>query len=302
MMKNKEYISIGNIITKHIQTQITKLHRASLVYKGWNEIIFDYDNKDEFSSFTVFDLRIKAFYLERLYIMASPHGNFKNIAALALVKANKDLNVLGTDAANHHIITNYHTLLIWFRAYRDTDSFPNSSKLRPSKSKLPYSPYSNPDVCEQIISYCKDNLSTLSMESVFNHLHDQILPKLVQTIQKERNELDYTKRGLLKEYHIKQLTMMTVYNWMTKHLGFKYKQRRKCYYVDNHEKTENIKYRREFIDRYFAYKIRCHRWIHISAQERESMIFKGELDINSGYKYQAEDATTMYEYHCDDHI
>ena len=32
------------------------------------------------------------------------------------------------------------------------------------------------------------------------------------------------------------------------------------------------------------------------------MIFKGELDINSGYKYQAEDATTMYEYHCDDHI
>ena len=40
---------------------------------------------------------------------------------------------------------------------------------------------------------------------------------------------------------------------------------------------------------------------YLCTRERESMIFKGELDINSSYKYQAKDAATMYEYHCDDH-
>lgn len=36
------------------------------------------------------------------------------------------------------------------------------------------------------------------------------------------------------------------------------------YYVDNHELPMNVAYRADFIDRYFSYEFRCHRWIVIS--------------------------------------
>ena len=90
-------MSIRDMITKHISSQITKLCNANLTLDGWKDIVKDHDEDDTFLSFAVFDLRIKAFYLQNLYIKASQYYdvicNFKNIAALALVKTNKQLNV-----------------------------------------------------------------------------------------------------------------------------------------------------------------------------------------------------------------
>ena len=144
----------------------------------------DYDDNDDFSAFAVFDLRIKSFYLQNLYIKAAQYydniKNFKDIAALALVETNKQLHVLGTKKTDLHIITCYETLLNWFCMYRDHDAFPNSSKLRSPKSKLPYFLSCNPDVSTQIIGFCKENLPTLSLESVYCHIHDVIIPNLVQ--------------------------------------------------------------------------------------------------------------------------
>ena len=214
--------------------------------------------------------------------------------------ANRHLNEHGTDTANLHIITNYQIVLTWFRTYRNADTFPNKSKLRSPKSKIPYFLSCNPEVSGQIIAYCKENLSTISTESIYCHIHDSIIPNLVQAIQNDRDSISYSRSDLFKEFRLKKLTLATVYNWM-KHLGFRYERRRKCYYVDNHEKPANIQYRIEFIKRYFAYELRCYRWIQISADEQNRMVLKGLLDKMMGHKYKHE-GKIMYEFHCDDHI
>lgn len=46
-------------------------------------------------------------------------------------------------------------------------------------------------------------------------------------------------------------------------LGFQYYVRRKTYYVDGHERPDNVENRREYIRRYFAYERCCFRWIQL---------------------------------------
>ena len=261
-MISAEYASTRSLITQHIEIQIQILRRANLTFDGWKAIIHQYDNDDQFSPFAVFDLRIKAFYMQHLYIKAQEYydtiGNFNDIASLAILEANKNLSVFGTERANLHIITHPKTLMKWFRLFRESDSFPNTSKLRSAKSKMPLFLSSNPEVSESILSFCKTNISTLSIESVLDHIHEHVIQNLVKTIQEQRDDKSYNKALLFKEFRLKKLTLMTVCNWM--HLfGLKYEDRRKSYYVDNHEKPENIKYRRDFIKRYFAYELRCYR-------------------------------------------
>ena len=83
-------------------------------------------------------------------------------------------------------------------------------------------------------------------------------------------------------------------------LGFKYERRRKSYYVDTHEKPENVRYRREFIKRYFKYEIRAYRWISISADERTNMVMEGKIEKDLGYEYKKE-GKTYFKFHIDDH-
>ena len=304
-LKN-EVISYGQYVMNHIQSQINKLGKAHLTFHGWTALINNYDHdEDEFSPFAVYDLRLKAYYLQKLYQMSLKYydtiSDFDNIAKLALAEANYHLGTHYCHEDTHlHIIKHPDTLLLWFRQYRENDAFPNSSKLRSRKSTMPFILSSNPDLAEQIITYCKEELSTLTSESVHHFVHETAIPNLVETIQKERNDYEYDKTQLFKEYQLKKLTVGTIYKWML-HLGFKYETRKKCYYVDNHENPQIIQYRNEFISRYFNYERRCFRWISITAQERSKMIEDDMLDTKSGYKY-THNGTAMFEYHVDDHI
>jgi hypothetical protein len=53
-----------------------------------------------------------------------------------------------------------------------------------------------------------------------------------------------------------------MYRWM-RLLGFKYEVRKRCYYVDWHEKPETKVYRKKFAKRYFEDEKLMHRWIQI---------------------------------------
>ena len=70
--------------------------------------------------------------------------------------------------------------------------------------------------------------------------------------------------------------------------------------VDNHEKPENIRYRHAFIQRYFQYELRCHRWWQISKAEYEAMIRDGKLAADIGYHY-TQNGEQFVELHVDDH-
>ena len=115
----------------------------------------------------------------------------------------------------------------------------------------------------------------------------------------ERNDEDYDKEKLLKEYSLKKLTDTTVCNWM-RQLGFKYEIRKKCYYVDNHDSPENLEYRKLFIQRYLKYELRAHRWYSITKEKKEEMVRDGKLDVESGFSYE-RDGVEMIELHVDDH-
>ena len=128
-------IPYGDIIVEHLEAQIAKLQSAHLSFKGWTRIIQDYDpDVDEFSPFAIFDLRIKAFYLQKLYKYALMYYDsincFKDIAALALLECNRQYEVHNSEDAALHTVNNPATLLMWFRSYRITDSFPNFAKLQ----------------------------------------------------------------------------------------------------------------------------------------------------------------------------
>ena len=302
---SKSCISYKNILHLHIASEIDKLKNVYLTVNGWKTIIDNFDESDKFSDFSIFDLRLKAFYLEKLYTMSLKHfdtiTNYNDIASLAILQAN---TLLGYDVhynnhANFHCIHSTKTLLRWFRIYREANMFPNFFKLRSKKSKLPNFLSENPDCVEAIHEYCKENLSSLSVEKVHDHLHEVVLPNIANTIKKHRNDASYDVQSLKKEYKLRELTVRTVCLWMNI-LGYVYGSRRKSYYVDNHETPENVKYRNEFISRYFAYELRCHRWVSITKAKKDEMVMEGKLDPGLGYPY-SKNGVEYVEYHVDDH-
>ena len=159
--------------------------------------------------------------------------------------------------------------------YRIKDGFPSVPNSH--KSQLPLLLSQNPDIVHQIISFCRSNISTLTIDAVHQHVHDTILPNLAETIKKERNLEVFDCEMLKKEYRLKTLSHQTIFNWMQK-LGFHYKPRKKSYYVDTHERPENVHYKMAFIRRYFEYEIRAHRWISIPKAESMQMVANGEIE------------------------
>ena len=84
-------------------------------------------------------------------------------------------------------------------------------------------------------------------------------------------------------------------------LGFKYSTRKKTYYIDGHERPDNVAYRKEYIKRYLSYKRRCFRWIQLSEKEVEELEKEDELFTrDDGFKYKKNDLT-YFEFHVDDH-
>ena len=138
------------------------------------------------------------------------------------------------------------------------------------------------------------------------------MPALVERKREELANPEYNKEDLFVEHQLTKLTLRTVYKWMDR-LGFRYQPRMKCYYVDGHEKTEVIAYRRNFIRRYFQQEQRMFRWIQIPLLEVEAMEEAGELQKGMGQRYNANatgqrltsdsdnDHTIWVEFHVDDH-
>ena len=152
----------------------------------------------------------------------------------------------------------------------------------------------------QITDFSQKNLSNLNAELVHSQIQEVIIPKLVTFIAKETNNPSLASTQLLHHYHIKKLSLKTVFNWM-KELGFKYKPHQKSYYVDTHKSAENVEYRIEVIKRYFDYEICCDSWISITIDKREKLVKEGKLTSElNGYEYEKY-GIKFVEYHVDDH-
>jgi hypothetical protein len=69
-------------------------------------------------------------------------------------------------------------------------------------------------------------------------------------------------------------------------MGYKFKERKKCYYTDSHECLDVIEYRNKFIKNYLNnLEIQCHRYIQIPLK------FYDKLINNKKYKVTQKDTT-----------
>jgi len=77
----------------------------------------------------------------------------------------------------------------------------------------------------------------------------KVLPQLLENYPVLHNnlvkEIDNNLAHLSGEYVFTKLSLPTIYRWMHA-LGFKYDERKKCYYVYNHKSEANVTYRRGF--------------------------------------------------------
>ena len=268
-------------------------------------MIKDYNPQYAYSDFQIFYVQLKCYYLQKLYSKVFQYCNditdFNTIAKLALVDANNSFGLYSSLSNNNGFtaITNPKTMLLWFRLFCENDSFPNANKTQ-HKSQLPFFLLQNPDAYKAILSYFRSNLSTLTVESVHHHIHEKVIPKLVEKVRNKQNNQDYNCEDLKKEFRVQKLTIQTVYNWMIR-IGFKYQPRKKSYYVDTHESPENASYRVSFIKQNFEYELKSHCWISIPVSEAEEMAEKGELELELGYRY-TKDEKEYIEFHIDDHL
>jgi hypothetical protein len=206
------------------------------------------------------------------------------------------------DGVDH--IKNKETLSRWHLVFRRNDeSFPNPHvhSIDGQKTSLPPLLDRNPDLARSIINYAKQNLNELSAELLYSYIHEIALPALLDERRAELADETYTMGQLLLENQLTKVSIPTIFRWMRR-LGFKYEIRRKCYYVDGHEKPETKKYRKTMVSQYLENELRMHRWIQLPLAEFNDLEAHLEIEIGNGHHYtDPQTNIEMVEHHVDSH-
>mmetsp|Transcript_1842 Transcript_1842/g.2668 ORF Transcript_1842/g.2668 Transcript_1842/m.2668 type:complete len:156 (+) Transcript_1842:262-729(+) len=109
-------------------------------------------------------------------------------AAINIVKE-KEVRPTFDDASDDDIENNTNTSFIfypkaqtimkWHRDFRmNRESFPNLCARRSLQEKLPPFFNRNADVAQEFIAHARENLSTLSVETMHNFVHETLIPNL----------------------------------------------------------------------------------------------------------------------------
>lgn len=334
--EDEEETPLQEILLKRIK----RLKDAFLSPSGWREVIDDRDADNLYSEADQFRLRRACKYLAAALVIALAYlvpGQFTwtNCCELALGTINRQEStvVAGVDGSllewelsiedrrvqflkpleqeNPHALTNAKYLMTLHKSIRtNNEQFQNRHKAtKNGKTALPPLLDAYPEAKDSMIRYAKGNLNHLSSERVYSHVHETILPGLVevknQEVKDETGELGtYTVESILKENGLVKLSIPTIYRWMRR-LGFKYEVRKKCYYVDTHEKPDNKRYRKRYAREYRELELRMFRWVQISHQDflylQQTNKFKEHELVAKGYEYACPDGRRIIEFHVDDH-
>ena len=164
-----------------------------------------------------------------------------------------------------------------------------------------------PSTKEQFLHYCNSMIKSgeLSTESARTELVNVISPKCYASLVSELGESDrnnhQTYDEFLKFMGLRSISMNTTWRWMH-HLGLSYDENRRCYYTDGHERPDVVDDRdNRFLDVYFNYEIRTHRWVQITdsvATELEKSM--KQFPLNCYHSYIHDDIPHR-EYHVDCH-
>ena len=160
-----------------------------------------------------------------------------------------------------------------------------------------------PDAKESFCDFADANMKVLTGELMVEYVVDTLVPAL----RKEHNSANPQQpdvpdnKEFLLSMGYRNLGVATVVKWMNA-LGYRYDVRRKHYFNDRHEEPTNVTYREAYLERYWEYESRSHRWIKISKTESAQLIEKEIVLPGQGYKYVDEANKDMVEYHVDDGV
>ena len=90
---------------------------------------------------------------------------------------------------------------------------------------------------------------------------------------------------------------------MDNFLGYVYSETKKTYYTNGHDRADVIEDRDcRFLDQYFEYELRCHRWVHIKKEDAMVLAKKHPtFAVNPCYNFQKDDVE-YNEYHMDTRV
>ena len=209
---------------------------------------------------------------------------------------------IAEDTPGMRTIKSSRTIRNWYKEFRDEGrKFSAKPYLTESKLNLPHFLSEHPEVCLKVQQYARENLGEMSIELMWEYFHDTVLPKLVKEkfkVSKDDTEYKVNLKIMLNEYGLTNICPITVYRWMI-NLGFRYKERRKGYYVDGHERPATIEYRNKFVKRYLQYEQRMFRWIQITKARSDQLANEKIIPENSGYAYNDSNGDMMVEHHVD---
>ena len=299
------------IVENTMEKRIKQCKQAYTTSNGWRSIVEDNDQNNMCTENDIFNIRQKAKYVSialKIALDEMPSITWSECCDRAVSVVQEFSSKMG-DSIDSTGLKNGVTIQRWFRIFRsNSETFPNSHYVRRGKVLLPQLLDNYPVFTRNLVKEMDDNLAHLSGEFVLNYVMDTGIPIILEERRKELGRIlgsTFTIINLLNENGLTKLSLSTIYRWIDA-LGYKYNERKKCYYVDNHESIDNVQYRNSFLKRYFSYELRAHRWIQISLEESKKMEEKCEISIGCGYKYiiknKDKDDITMVEYHVDDSI
>jgi hypothetical protein len=290
----------GDVSPKEaVEERILKLKRGYATSTGWKLAIDDFDQQDLCSPHERFNFQMKCRYVSlalRYALADMPGQTWLECCQDVVASVNR------VDGVDH--IKNKETVSRWHLAFRrNNESFPNPHvhSKDGNKTSLPPLLDRHPELARSIIQYAKQNLNELSAELIYSYLHEIALPVLLDERRAELVDESYTMQQLLQENQLTKVSMTTIFRWMRR-LGFKYEVRRKCYYVDGHEKPETKKYRKTMVSKYLENELRMYRWIQLPLTELNDLEEQLEIEIGNGHHYTDPTSNVpMVELHVDSH-
>lgn len=266
--------------------------------------------RNEISDSTRFTIALRARYLVAAYEIAMiemPKRKWSECCEKALEEVN-------TAQGTEHF-TSQRSIQRWHLEFRIYGESFDALISKASKTRAPKFFENNPDAKSLISKFALDNLNNLTMERMHDYIHTTLLPEIVSKVQSElRDEMEkdgqdestikakvdlVTKDTILKESHLKVLNEETIRGWMHK-LGFQYTERKKCFFVDVHEREDVVKDRHEYVQHCLKQDFRRHCWIQKCVEDLEELYDKGELQREQGFRFE-RDGKQMIEFHVDDH-
>ena len=275
-------------VTECLDRRIVFLEQVIVATDGWKRLL---DDGDENNRCTVADQ--VALSKKAISVRAALRVAREKMPLITWDAACKEAAV---SLERYNLLkVGYTSISTWNRLMRQQDRLPHPRGAENSeKNNRPPLFQDYPDHWHALLRYCKVSLKNLSVQFVQRFVIDVIRKgikegrtidfKQSDKLSKEATEKPVDDEEIELRYGIKTWCEETVRRWM-KAAGFKYSERKKHFYVDNHEHPLIVAYRKEFTERYLKRERRMYRWVQVPLRVAKKIEVDGHLPVNGGYRY-----------------